>query len=181
MHTGLPAGSIYRHVFLPLQHFHNKIMQDLKPGQTAVAEAGQPVSSIIFGYSFIHYKCICKFRLHQLQSGGKLAAVIVNLHHILHTFQLQHLPKGQPSGGNDFVWRLCPVCQSVLCRHGLHMGAFQHLQESQLQLLRLHLVYFIEGAPETVIILIGQTCNQIQVLMDIMPRINPGYYLLHPF
>ena len=56
-------------------------------------------------------------------------------------------------------------------------GAFQYLQKSQLQLFRLEGIHVIERTPERVIILIGQTCNQIQMLMDI-PAV---FDLLHDF
>ena len=52
------------------------------------------------------------------------------------------------------------------------MRPFEHLQKSQLQLLRLHAVHLVEGRSERLDSLPGQPRDQIQVLVDIVPAVD---------
>ena len=57
----------------------------------------------------------------------------------------------------------------------IHGRAFQHLQKSQLKLIRLHAVNLFKGTPEAFIILTGKSGDQIQMLMDISKALYTGH------
>ena len=50
----------------------------------------------------------------------------------------------------------------------MHFGTLQHFQKSQLELVRLHTINDIKGSGKAFQIFIGQACNQIQMLMDVL-------------
>ena len=55
------------------------------------------------------------------------------------------------------------------------MGPMEHFKKSQLQLIRLHGIYFIKGLCKAGQIFIRQACDQIQMLMDIPLPAHPAY------
>ena len=62
----------------------------------------------------------------------------------------------------------------------MHIGAFENLQKSQLKLLWLHGIDIVEGSAKGVIILKGQTRDQVQMLMHIFSGIDPLNHIAQP-
>ena len=110
--------------------------------------------------------------LRQPQQTVKLIAVVINLHHFLHAFQTQHILVRKPSRRQHLVGLLFLIKALVIRRMLRHIRSAEHLQKSQLQLLRLQPVDIRKRPPETVIILKWQSGDQIQMLMNVSPFLN---------
>ena len=148
--------------------------------------SGRAVHKIALGLikirqRFIHSKRSCKTALQVGQRVGKLVAVVIKLHHFLNLFQAKHLVKGQPFGGKHFIWRPVQILDAVFCRPFLHFGALQHFQETKLQLFRFHAVHPVKRFPKTLVILKRQTCDQIQMLVDIVVLTHPIHIFFQTF
>ena len=98
---------------------------------------------------------------------GKLAGIVVQLHHLLHLFQPQDLSIGDPPGIQNLIGR------TILVSHPVFPGIFpdsrplQNLQKAQLELMGSHGIYPVKGVSKALVSLQGKTRDQIQMKMDI--------------
>ena len=110
-------------LFFPHILFQEPV-QDLIPGQSAVADPGKAVLLIVFRQIHKNLRWSLESFLQQLHRRRELAAVIVDLDHVLHAFQTDHIAVRKPLCGKHFIWRDSPVFQ-IICRNLLlHVGSF---------------------------------------------------------
>ena len=131
--------------------------------------------------SLIKSKCFRKLPYHSFHSVGKLAAVIVDLHHFLYAFQPDNVSVGKPAGLQDLVRLLFFINAAVIPGFLIHIGSLQHFQETKLELLGRQGVYLVKRSGKTAVVFPGKAGDQIQVLVDISALINcpdPGGDLL---
>ena len=121
-----------------------------------------------------------KILLRLLHRPGKLAAVVIDLHHFLRLLQPQNLLKGNPAGKQHLIWFLLPVHTAVISSHFVHIGPLEYLQEAQLQLLGPEGIYLIEGTAKGSEILQRQPGDQIQMQMYVMVFRQSPHHAGHP-
>ena len=120
----------------------------------------------------IQIKRIAPFLRQAFHRAAELPAVIIDLDHLLHTFETNHFFIGKPVGSKHLIRRLALAEQTVFLLHFFHIRTLQHLQKAKLKLFRLHFVYVIEGAVKTFNVLIRKPCNQVEMLMDVAKGID---------
>ena len=113
---------------------------------------------------------------HQIcQCVQELATVVVCFHHFFNIFQAKSICVRQHMRSHHFIRRCIVVNDFIFILFLVEHRTFQHLQETQLQLFRLQTIHIVEGFSERCIILMGQTCNKIQMLMNISPFFDLFY------
>ena len=171
---------------LPVQRFplwilsHRKIQKRLIAVRSGRTLPEQPLFLIKLRKPLKHGKRGGETLLQHRQGMGELSAVVIQLHHLLHPLQRQNVTIGKPAGEQHLIGRKIRVPDPVSRRHFLHMGALQHLQETQLQLIRPAGAHIVKGPPEAFHVLLRQAGDQIQVDMDVPSLPQPPHVFLKP-
>ena len=106
----------------------------------------------------------------------ELIGIVIQLHHLLHLFQLQNLFIRKPSGMQYLIGRPVLIYDFILLCLFPYFRALQHLQKTKLKLLRLHGVHITKGFLKALIPLKGKTCNQVKMYMNISVALYFLYY-----
>ena len=134
-----------------------------------MAAPEQPVSLVIIAQLLEKCKWAGKKKGQKTDGKGVLSAVVVDLHHLLHSFDAQELAVVKPFGGEHFVGCMVVVKDAVFRGVFVHIGASQHLQKAKLQLIRDEGKYVVEGFCERVVTFEGKPGDQVKVQVDIVP------------
>ena len=161
--------------------FPDKLQQNLIASHSGMGNFRIAFFLIVLSQFLVQGKRILKKRLYTGNSILKLSAVIVHFYHTFHHFQAQDVLVRQPFGSQYLIRLLFFVHDLVLFHHLFHMRAFQHLQKSKLKLLGLQCVHVVEGSVKAFIVLVGKTCDQIQVLVNILKTMNAVYDFCQPW
>ena len=107
-----------------------------------------------------------------MEGVDKSAAVIILFHHFLHGLQSKSVLIGKVRCEQYFKRRIVTADKTIFLLVIKQPGSFEDFQKSQLKLLWLQRVNIVEGAVERLIIFVWQPRDEIQVLMDIVERLD---------
>ena len=127
----------------------------------------------------IQIKRIAPFLRQAFHRAAELPAVVIDLDHLFHTLETDHLFIGKPVGSKHLIRRLALAEQTVFLLHFFHIGTLQHLQKAELKLFRLHFVYIVEGTMKALDILIRKPRNQVEMLMDVAKGVDLRHTARH--
>ena len=142
------------------------------PSHSGMRNISIPFFHIKDSKTFINRKRIRKKALRIFQCFLELSTIIIHFHHIFHIFQFQNMIIIQPFCGKNLIGFPILIDNAIFTAHFHHVRAFQNFQKSQLKLLWFQRINIIKRITETVIVLIGQSCNQVQMLMDISKAVD---------
>ena len=111
--------------------------------------------------------------LQRFQCVLKLAAVIIDFHHLFDPLKPYDLFIGEPPGIQHFIRRTALTYKPVLLPLLIHIRTFQYFQETKLQLIWFERIHIIEGSGKALQILMRQPGDQIQMLMNVLPFAYP--------
>ena len=123
----------------------------------------------------IHPERIFKILFQKYKGVFELTTIIIHFHHTFHHFQPQNLPVGQPGCGKHLIRFPVFVKDLIFSGHLHHMRTLQHFQKTKLKLLRPQCIDIAERLVEAFISLIGKSCDQIQMLVDISKAVDLLY------
>ena len=98
-----------------------------------------------------------------------LGGVVEGLDHFLQQFEPAQVVKRKAGGGKDLIGGLAAVADAVLFSVPPQAGAFEELEEAELQLVRLQPVDVVKRPAKGIIIFQRKPGDQVEMQVDIAP------------